>query len=138
MIGKSALDLGLWVNPGEMDRLTQKLQANGSLREVECEWRTKDGRILVGLTSVESIEIDNEPCLLGVVTDITDRTRAEQAVLESERRFRLVANTAPVMIWTSGNDKLCDYFNQPWLEFTGRPLEQSSETVGQKESTRKT
>jgi PAS domain S-box-containing protein len=42
---------------------------------------------------------------------------------ESEHRFRLVANTAPVMIWMSGTDKLCDYFNDPWLEFTGRALE---------------
>jgi PAS domain S-box-containing protein len=42
---------------------------------------------------------------------------------ESEQRFRLVANTAPVMIWVAGPDRLCTYFNQPWLEFTGRPLE---------------
>ena len=42
---------------------------------------------------------------------------------ESEERFRLVANTAPVLIWMSGPDKLCNYFNRPWLEFTGRPLE---------------
>jgi PAS domain S-box-containing protein len=42
---------------------------------------------------------------------------------ESEQRFRLVANSAPVMIWMSGPDKLCTYFNQPWLEFSGRPLE---------------
>jgi PAS domain S-box-containing protein len=44
-------------------------------------------------------------------------------VRESEQRFRRVANTAPVLIWMSGPDKLCNYFNQPWLEFTGRPLE---------------
>ena len=42
---------------------------------------------------------------------------------ESEQRFRLVANTAPVMIWMSGPDKLFSYFNQPWLDFTGRSLE---------------
>jgi PAS domain S-box-containing protein len=42
---------------------------------------------------------------------------------ESEGRFRLVANTAPVMIWMSGLDKLCNYFNKTWLEFTGPPLE---------------
>src|SRR5262249_51534445 len=42
---------------------------------------------------------------------------------ESEERFRLVANTAPAMIWMSGIDKLCSYFNQTWLEFTGRSLE---------------
>jgi PAS domain S-box-containing protein len=46
-----------------------------------------------------------------------------ESVRESERRFRLVANTAPVMIWMSGPDKLCNYFNQPWLDFTGRSLE---------------
>jgi PAS domain S-box-containing protein len=52
-----------------------------------------------------------------------ERKYAEEAVRESEGRFRLVANTAPVLIWMSGPDKLCTYFNQPWLDFTGRPLE---------------
>jgi PAS domain S-box-containing protein len=61
--------------------------------------------------------------IIGVVADITDRKAAEHAVRESEQRFRLVANTAPVMIWMSGKDKLCNYFNQPWLDFTGRPIE---------------
>ena len=46
-----------------------------------------------------------------------------KTVQESEERFRRVANTAPVMIWMSGSDKLCNYFNQPWLDFTGRTLE---------------
>ena len=51
-----------------------------------------------------------------------ERERAAQVVRESEERFRLVANTAPVMIWMTGTDRLCTYVNQPWLEFTGRPL----------------
>ena len=53
---------------------------------------------------------------IGVVADITDRKQAEEALL-------LVANTAPVMIWLSGRDKMCTYVNQQWLDFTGRPLE---------------
>jgi PAS domain S-box-containing protein len=61
--------------------------------------------------------------LVSVTADISERQKAERAHLESEERFRLVANTAPVLIWMAGADKLCTYFNQPWLEFTGRCLE---------------
>jgi PAS domain S-box-containing protein len=62
--------------------------------------------------------------MVGIAIDVTDRKRAAEALRESEERFRMVANTAPVMIWMSGPDKLCSYFNQPWLEFTGRTLEE--------------
>jgi PAS domain S-box-containing protein len=58
----------------------------------------------------------------GVALDITDRKRAEQELRESEERFRLVADKAPVLIWMSGTDKLCTFFNQCWLEFTGQSM----------------
>ena len=41
-----------------------------------------------------------------------------------DARFRLLADNAPVMLWMSGLDGLCDFFNSTWLEFTGRSLEQ--------------
>ena len=52
-----------------------------------------------------------------------EHEQAAHVVRESEERFRLVANTAPVMIWMAGTDRRCTYVNQPWLDFTGRPLE---------------
>ena len=55
--------------------------------------------------------------------DLIERTLAEEALRESEERFRLIANTAPVMIWVSGADKQITYLNQTWLDYTGRPLE---------------
>src|SRR4029434_461066 len=47
----------------------------------------------------------------------------EAAPRESEESFRVLANTAPVMIWMSDVDKRCTYVNQEWLGFTGRTLE---------------
>jgi PAS domain S-box-containing protein len=43
---------------------------------------------------------------------------------EGEEQFRLMADAAPVMLWASGADGLCTFFNRPWLEFRGRAMEQ--------------
>ncbi len=56
------------------------------------------------------------------VKERLDRKLAEIHRQESEERFRMMADTAPVMIWMSGIDKVCNYFNQVWLDFTGRSL----------------
>ncbi len=52
------------------------------------------------------------------------RTVAQAALTESEERFRNVADSAPVLIWISDTGKLCSWVNKPWLEFTGRTMEQ--------------
>jgi PAS domain S-box-containing protein len=62
-------------------------------------------------------------CLVTVMLiAATELEREDLGRRESEQRFRHVANTAPVMIWKAGTDKLCNYFNEPWLHFTGRSL----------------
>ncbi len=52
------------------------------------------------------------------------RREAAQALRESEQRFRVITEASPVLVWMSGTDKLCYYFNKVWLDFVGRSLEQ--------------
>jgi PAS domain S-box-containing protein len=60
-----------------------------------------------------------------VLAALVEEHQQDALVLrESEKRFRLLADSSPALIWMSGTDKLCIFFNQGWLKFTGRPLEQ--------------
>ena len=62
--------------------------------------------------------------MLFLAAVIEERATGETERRESESRFRIVADSAPVLIWMAGVDKLCTFFNKPWLKFTGRSLEQ--------------
>jgi len=59
-----------------------------------------------------------------IIRDITQRHVAEGQLRETESRFRNMADAAPVLLWMSDTDSLCTFFNQTWLDFTGRSLEE--------------
>ena len=62
---------------------------------------------------------------MGEVRERSERKRAESALQETESRFRSMADSAPVMIWTAGRDKNWNYTNKRWLDFTGLTIEES-------------
>ena len=54
---------------------------------------------------------------------VQEQKQTERSFRESEQRFRLLADTAPALIWMADTDKLCSYFNKSWLDFTGRSID---------------
>jgi PAS domain S-box-containing protein len=76
---------------------------------------------VIGATSVVVLQT---ALITGLFVHRARRRRVEGALRESEERFRLMADTAPVLVWRSDVDKACDFFNQPWLQFRGRTMEQ--------------
>jgi PAS domain S-box-containing protein len=63
--------------------------------------------------------------LLGAHIDITDRMLAQQAVRESEQRFRLIADSAPVPIWVTKLDRTRSFANKAYIDFVGLPYEEA-------------
>lgn len=124
VIGHTVFEVGLWLDPNERVRLTNKLLSNGKLENEPFDFRRRDGQHRIGQASAELIEINGELCVLGAIVDVTEQQHAEKALAESERRFRLMADSAPVLMWLSGPDKLCTDFNKAWLEFTGSTLQE--------------
>jgi PAS domain S-box-containing protein len=71
--------------------------------------------------------IDKTGSVIGGVASIRDVTAERLEVerrSETEVRFRNMADHSPVMLWMAGTDGLCNFFNESWLRFTGRTLEQ--------------
>jgi PAS domain S-box-containing protein len=117
------------VHADDREPMRERIQAALSQKgEYESEYRITqlDGgtRWVSGYGYVEVDQHGKAIAMRGVTRDITKRKLAEEALRESEARFRTVADVAPVMIWMSGPDKLCNFFNKGWLEFTGRSSEQ--------------
>jgi PAS domain S-box-containing protein len=109
---------------GHMRGFGKSAGPTGDLGSPATRWAVRtNGQEFPMEASITHLESDGEKLFTIIIRDITERRRAEEAIRESEERFRLVANTAPVMIWMSGTDRKCNYFNQPWLDFTGRPLQ---------------
>jgi PAS domain S-box-containing protein len=117
------------VHPDDRARVmaeVERAQASGLPFALEYRTDLPDGTqrwVLVKGRTMDDV-YGRGPRRMGVVLDITERKHSEENLRESEARFRVMANTAPVMIWMSDADKLCTFFNHGWLEFTGRTLAQ--------------
>jgi len=87
VIGRSPLDIDLWVDPDQRGAFIKKLLAQGHVRDLEVRFRRKDGQIRTGLGSAEMIEVHGERCALSVIADITERKFAEEALAGVSRKL---------------------------------------------------
>jgi PAS domain S-box-containing protein len=84
--------------------------------------RRKDGSLLDVSLTISPVR-DSSGRVIGaskVARDISAQKQADRALRESEQRFRVITDASPIMVWMSGMDKLCYYFNKGWLDFSLR------------------
>jgi PAS domain S-box-containing protein len=100
---------------------------SGEPYEIEFRFRVKPPIDAYSWFLVRARPIRNENGQIikwyGTCTDIDEVKRIEHTLRESEERFRVVVNSAPVMVWMSDPQKRFTFFNKRWLEFTGRSME---------------
>jgi diguanylate cyclase (GGDEF)-like protein/PAS domain S-box-containing protein len=97
-IGKTAAELGLWANPADHDLLINAYREGKEYRDVQAEFRKRDGSTLWGNISATPLTIDGEECLLTSVRDITREKQTEDALRSSEARYRAAFETSPDVI----------------------------------------
>src|SRR6185436_19958395 len=95
LIGRSTVELGLWVDLEERERLFAELAVRGSLLNREVQFRNKRGEAIYSNFSGELIEIQGETCILAVLVDITDRHLAEESLKANEALLRLFIQHTP-------------------------------------------
>ncbi len=91
VIGRTALELGLWMDPARRAELVYRLERDGMVREFEFEVRNRRNEHRINVLWAERITVGDEACMLDIVYDVTDRKRDEEALRRSGRELRALA-----------------------------------------------
>ncbi|MEK6302038.1 MAG: PAS domain S-box protein [Acidobacteriota bacterium] len=125
VLGRTSLELGLWANPEHRMKMAQTLRERGPVRDLETQFRKKSGEVRNVLLSVELIELRATPCVLGIVQDVTDRKRAEEALRASEERYRDLVENAHDIIYSHDLEGNYTAVNKAVEQITGYSREEA-------------
>jgi PAS domain S-box-containing protein len=83
-IGRSSLEMNIWVNPEDRENLVKELESGGNVKDYEADFLSQTGNIVPGLLSASLIDLDGVPHILTVVRDITVSKKAEEALAKEQ------------------------------------------------------
>jgi PAS domain S-box-containing protein len=88
VIGRTSVELDLWVDPSERARFRQHMLESGKVRGLELHFRTKSGQTVVALCNCDLIDLGGRRCIMNTFEDVTARLQAEREYAELEERLR--------------------------------------------------
>ena len=101
-IGKTSVDLNIWYDPNDRQRLVKALQSKGFVENLEAKFRRKNDQIGVGLLSARVLRLNQEDVILSITRDITERKQVEDALRESENKYGQLVDSLPdaILVWS--------------------------------------
>ena len=126
VIGKTALEMNLWVDHSERSEIMARFAKSGELRAEEFRFRRKSGEVRVGQYSGSITEVDGRICALATVRDVTLRKAEENVLRTSEERFRSLAQNLHVGIISIGPSGEIQFANQAALDIFGVTFEEAT------------
>ncbi len=96
VIGKSSLEVNIWHNPADREELVRRLKEQGYCKNLEADFQRKDGSITRALMSASLSTVKGVAHIYSVTRDVSERKKAEDALRQSEERFRSLFDDAPV------------------------------------------
>lgn len=99
VMGRTTVEIGLWVDPEERQKLIRATQRRGEPISQEVQFRASDGRILDGILSAQRVELEGQAYLLSTFLDTSERKNAEQALKDSQERLDLALDSAQLGTW---------------------------------------
>jgi PAS domain S-box-containing protein len=124
VIGISSKDLRMWADPAVRDKMVQELQKHGQIRNMEADFRVKDGSKRTCLVSCNIIVLQGESYLFTISRDIEELKQAQKAFQESEERFRTIFESAQDAIFMKDRDLRFMAVNPSLAGFFGMESEQ--------------
>jgi len=122
----------IYANPGDRDEAVRLMREQGFIKDFEVQCRRKDGSIVWGSLSARIIRDEKGQVLYheGASQDITERKRAEEALRDSEAKYRRIVDTANEGIWSVDGNFITTFVNRrmAWMlgydesEMIGRPV----------------
>lgn len=122
-IGKSTVELGLFYELSDRERLYEQFNSTGRVRNADVLSRTKSGELRSILVNMDVIEMEGaaegQMYVVATLEDVTEIRKGELQLKESEARFRLLSQVIPQLVWTADSNGKLDYFNERWFEYLG-------------------
>lgn len=121
-VGKTALDLNIWVDVSDRDRLLRAIIESEKVHDIEAQFRCKNGSVITGLLYARRIEVGGEPCIMTFTRDISERKKIELALEQRKQLYKTLHAANQAIIHAENQQTLFQQLCDITVELGGFPL----------------